>query len=274
MMNKFPKSLLRFPPQLLHFLGLPIFFLMFVLYYEPATICGILSTEVSSVGNDRVFAFNLSLVSAIILTVLAMSRILFYLLREVSDMKLLWYAIWCFEEVFVMTCFIALYFSLIDSTSKTYLDFLGQLFTCNLSVLSFPYIILTLSYYLHDEKNRRMDIDEGRRLKFYDSRHLLRFVTLASSILFVEAAENYVIIHYEENGVQKKYQLRNTMKQVEAVCQKAGLIRAHRSYLVNPTHVAQLKKEKNGMFFAELDAGTERTIPVSKKYYEVLSQSL
>mgnify|MGYP003305537612 FL=1 len=52
----------------------------------------------------------------------------------------------------------------------------------------------------------------------------------------------------------------------------AGLVRCHRSFYINPVHVKVLRRDKDGIMYAELDADDVRHIPVSKTYYERISE--
>ena len=48
----------------------------------------------------------------------------------------------------------------------------------------------------------------------------------------------------------------------------------HRSYLINPVHVKVLRKDKEGVVYAELDAPEVQHIPVTKRYYASVSSLL
>ena len=64
------------------------------------------------------------------------------------------------------------------------------------------------------------------------------------------------------------------MRSVDELCLSNGLIRCHRSYYVNPSHIKVLRKEKEGVVVAELDMHDVRDIPVSKKFYTQLAEML
>ena len=81
-------------------------------------------------------------------------------------------------------------------------------------------------------------------------------------------------INYIENDRPRTYVLRNSMKAIDELCQDHGLIRCQRSFYVNPVHVKVLRKEKDGVMYAELDAPDVQNIPVTKRYYEILAERL
>ena len=70
------------------------------------------------------------------------------------------------------------------------------------------------------------------------------------------------------------YSLRNSMKSLEPLMQKHGMVRCQRSYYINPQHVKVLRKEKEGVIMAELDMQGVSAIPVSPRYYDDLAKLL
>lgn len=271
-MSRFPKRMLKFPPQVLHFIGMPVFFILWQLIYKSQPVTVFLSKGTGLYHISDMFSFNLIMVSTILLVELILSRVLFFILRKAIKPSPAKYIMWCVFEVLVCCFFVALYITLI-SQDGDYLENLLRSVLCLFSVLIYPYLGLYAVYTIHDYDTND-DTDDSSRVKFYDSRHILKFITLSSSLLYIRAAENYLDIFYLDNGTVRKYQLRNSMKSIESLCSKYGLVRAHRSYYVNPSHITLLKKDSNGLFFAELDSGATEQIPVSKKYYGVLSSVL
>lgn len=269
-MNSYPKALTGFSPHLLYIFAFPVFFLVSVLLYEPSQLVSLMHAGEST---GPLYSFNISIVTAIILVVMFLSRILLYLLRKVMNMNLGWFAMWCVMETVVASAFVALYLSLMDKSSGGYFFFLGRSISTLGSIFIYPYVILTLAFALA-EARRAGSAKPEARLKFYDSRHQLKFITSAESLMYLEANENYVIIHFSENGVEKKYQLRNTLKSVEPLCEKAGFVRTHRGFIVNPAHVRLIRKEPGGFFFADIGTDRPQGIPVSKKYYDNLTAAL
>lgn len=271
-MQTYPKALSQFLPNLLYVFTIPAFFLLFVLLYEPSNLCELLHAGEAGAARS-LYSFNISIVTAIIFTVMLLSRLPFYLMRKHMDMTLGWFSLWCVLEVVFISAFIALYLTLMSHGQDGYFAFFGRSLSTLGVILIYPYVILTLAFSLHHALHST-PLEGESRLKFYDNRHQLKFITTASSVLYLEANENYVIIHFLENGNEKKYSLRNALKSVEPLCEQAGFVRTHRGYIVNPAHVRLIRKEPGGFYFA--DIGTEHTegIPVSKKYYENVAAAL
>jgi DNA-binding LytR/AlgR family response regulator len=112
------------------------------------------------------------------------------------------------------------------------------------------------------------------RMRFYDVNRNLKFVVTADTILYIGAEENYINIYYTDGGKVKSYVLRNSMRSVDELCLTNGLVRCHRSFYINPSHVRVLRKDKEGFVSAELDVDDVREIPVSKKFYNNLAEML
>jgi DNA-binding LytR/AlgR family response regulator len=77
-----------------------------------------------------------------------------------------------------------------------------------------------------------------------------------------------------EGEKQKDYSLRQSMRGIEELMERHGIIRCQRSYFVNPRHVTVLRRDKEGFIQAELDIPNSKPVPVSPKYYEQLSNLL
>lgn len=137
-------------------------------------------------------------------------------------------------------------------------------------------MILALSCRLYEYHKKEEEPVQNnlQRMRFYDDRHNLKIVLTPDAILYITAEENYVNIFYTENGKVRNYVLRSSMKALDELCQDNGLIRCHRSYYVNPLHVKVLRKDKDGIVYAELDASDIMHIPVTKRYYDRLSEML
>ena len=120
---------------------------------------------------------------------------------------------------------------------------------------------------------KRADVEQDRMLRLTDENQKLKLVIASSSVVYIAAEENYVRIHYYEGIRLKDYALRNSMKAVETLVEGKGLVRCHRSYMLNPLHVKALSKGKEGVIEAEMDAGCP-PVPVSKRYYDNLSSLL
>lgn len=271
-MNTFPKSLLQLGAALLHVAAIPVSFLACALLYQPKALDALMLAGQNFAAISDIKHFNMVICAAIMLVTMALSRIpILWVLRKNIPMTMGRYIAWCIIEIAVISSFCALFLSLM--ARDNYFVYFGRCFTSIGSALIFPYIIITL-FYMVMQKQENVPLEEGARLKFYDIRHQLKFITEASSIQYIESNENYIIIHYLENGVEKRYQLRNSMKNIEPLCERAGFARTHRCYIVNPAHVKMIRREQGGVNVADLGLAHGEGIPISKKYYDSIAAML
>lgn len=271
-MNRFPKEFLRLWPNIVYIAAMPVCFLIAVLLYEPKGLCELMHTAEGTVNVQSVYSFNIAITTAILLVAMTAVRLPLYFLRRRIDQTMTMFCFRCTAELVILCAFEALYLVLMDKTSAGYFAFLGRSLSALGSVLLIPYIILSLWYCLKSASEEK-PMDEGSRLKFYDNRHQLKFVTSAGAVLYIESNENYVVIHYLENGIEKRFQLRNSMKSIEPLCERAGFARTHRCFIVNPAHIKTIRKE-SGQNFAELGCERAEGIPISKKYHDSIASML
>lgn len=272
-MNEKLKSLLKFFPNVIYVLMMTLFFIASVLLYEPKGLCSLFHAGEGHMRIINVYYFNLTMAFCIVLVLLLISRLTLFLIRKHVNVSHNAYFGLCISELVAISAFIAFYLSLVSGSSDSYFVFLMKSLATIPPVMVIPQVFHYLAYQLHDARNSE-NLDEGVRLKFYDNRHLLKFITYASSVLFIESNENYINIHYLDAGAEKKYQLRNTMKSVETLSEKAGFVRVHRGYIVNPSHVKSVRKDEGGLYFADLGANISMEVPVSKRYYNNITALL
>ncbi len=265
-MNEIPAIFRRFMPQLLHIVVLPVFFFVFMLIHR--------SLGIESFLGHEWFGVHLTIISCIILVCIGITRMLYYFLPMQFNYSL--YIFWCLVEVVFTSFFVALYLWLVLEKPMPYFEFLISSFKFLFFTLLFAFVITGLSLRLYDyhKKDVEPEIYSSQRMRFYDSLHNLKLVLMPSSILYISAEENYVNIYYKENEKVRDYSLRNSMKALDEICQENGLVRCHRSFYINPAHVKVLRKDRDGIMYAEMNAEDVRHIPVSKTYYGRLSDML
>lgn len=263
-MTQVPRLFRRFMPQLIHMLVLPLFFFAFILTYRPFGLVGFFGSSW--------FGVHVTVLSCIILVCLIFTRLLYYYLPLKLNFTL--YIVWCFGEMSFISVFSSLYLWMMQNSPGSFFDLMPRSFEFVLFTLAIPYAILALSLQIHDLTNVKNDPESTTRMRFYDVNRNLKFVATANTLLYIGAEENYINIYYTDNGKVKCYVLRNSMRSVDELCLTNGLVRCHRSFYVNPSHVRVLRKDKEGVVSAELDVDDVRDIPVSKKFYNNLAEML
>ena len=265
-MNGIPRVFRRFVPQLLHVIVLPIFFFAFMIIYRPFNIMGFLGKEW--------FGVHIAIMTSIVLLCILMTRLIYYYVPMKLNYTL--YIFWNVAEAVFTSFFVALYLWLVLGMPMPYFEVLILAIQYVLMTLIIPYAIIALSMRIVEYGRRNSsDEDEAQhRMRFYDDKHNLKLVVQSDTLLYIQADINYVNIYYTENSRVRSFMLRSSMKALDELCQDHGLIRCHRSFYINPPHVKVLRKDKEGVIYAELDAKDVRHIPVTKRYYERLSEML
>ena len=260
------KAFRGFVPQVLHVIVLPVFFFAFMLIYRPFGIIDFLGKEW--------FAVHLTMLSCIILLCEIAVRSIYYFLA--LKLNYILYILWCFAEIIFTSFFVALYIWLVLHDEMPYFEVVGTSFKILSLVMAIPYTIIALSLRLFAYHNASLAPEDNsiQRIRFYDNKHNLKIVLTSDSILYITAEQNYVTIVYNDNGIEREYTLRTSMKAIDELCQENGLVRCHRSFYINPSFVKVLRKDKEGVIFAEMDSKGMIRIPVSKTYYDHLSELL
>jgi len=154
-----------------------------------------------------------------------------------------------------------------------YFHIVGQSLYALLIICIYPYVIFNVALAFAAQKEEQVSYDDSL-MRFVDSTQRVKLMIAASAVLYVKAEENYVHIRYMEGDRLKEYALRASMKSLEELMHKHGLIRCQRSYYINPQHIKVLRRDKEGMITAELNTPQAQQIPVSPRYYEELAKWL
>ena len=266
-MTKIPASLIALPAMLLHVIAVPVFFLAFVLLYQSAWITSFLEM---GLGTERL-VFNALMLTCILIGVLCASRIPMTSCRRHLHLTWVQYTLWTLSEIVVSACFMALYMALMYG-DYGYFPALGQCMILGIATLSYPYIIINAI--LCASRPDKATVAEEDLMRFVDSTGRLKLVIAHDVLLYIEAQENYINIHYLDGERPKEYSLRQSMRGIESIMERHGMVRCQRSYYVNPRHVKVLRRDKEGVILAELDIVQTKAVPVSPKYYDQLSQLL
>lgn len=261
-----PQVFARWKAFWLFVIGLPIFYLGFTMLYHPTMF-------ESFFAMHGILTFNRTIMMCIVLGVVVLSRLLLHYLWRWLNLSALQYAGWIGAELVVIALFLALYMTLMYRGVYGYFYCVGLCILDSLMVLVFPYVIFSVCLALSESDERKME-DSDALVRFLDATQRLKLIVARSALLYVEASENYVRIVYTEYGNQKMYDLRNTMKGLEALMNQHGLVRCQRSYYVNPRRVKTLTRDKDSSFLAELDVPESKKIPVSPRFYEDLTRKL
>ena len=114
---------------------------------------------------------------------------------------------------------------------------------------------------------------QPRMIHLYDYNGVLRLTINIDALYYVESDDNYVKVFYKHNDRIASYMLRCRTKSLEKTLEGTGMIRCHRSYIVNVRKI-EFVGEENRMHYLVLSHDTAKHIPVSKSYYQNLLAAL
>jgi hypothetical protein len=211
--------------------------------------------------------------------VVVVSRIIMYQVCRRRIINLGQFLIWIAAEVLAMALFYSLFekFVLNDARDFVYLVKMSARNTA--LVLLLPYSVAWLYLSWHDKKEQIRILAEGQSpdptpgmIPFYDDKSVLKLSVKKESLLYLEATENYITVCYLNKGKVSKYLLRATMKRMEESFAGTGIIRCHRSYMVNFEKVKVIRRDKDNLKL-ELDQPDVTDIPLSKTYLQNVMQT-
>lgn len=252
---------------IVHTLTIPLFFLFFITFYKPYNIHALLDMEHAG------FTFNATILSCIVLVSTIITRGCLYLIDRWKSISTQAYFTWCLAEMIIIALFSSLYITLMLKESASFFEVAGTTIILTVTTLIYPYVFLWLKYEILT-KNRQMDNtpDENSLIRFYDEYKKLRLVIAREAVMFIKSEENYVHIYYLDKERNKKFTLRSSMKALEDTLTKRGLVRCHRSYFINPAYIKIVHKNSAGIIVAELNRPDCDTIPISRKYQDVITR--
>lgn len=265
-MTTLPLQIRRFTGHLLYAVVTPVFFLVFMLVYQPALFVPFFS-------EGWLLNVNLTLVSSILLVILWSTRLPLFFIERRHPFTWLGYILYMLGEMIVASLFVGLYMCLISRGVYGYFYSVGMSLSALLLVGGLAYLLLTLLLTAISPNDLSKPQDPEMLLRFVDSTGRLKLVVTAGSVLFVKAEENYVIVHYLNGEREVNYSLRQSMRGIEDMLKKKGLVRSHRSYFINPAHVASVRKNNDGTISAILQH-KDIAIPVSSTYHAALLERL
>ena len=254
---------------IMHSLIVPVFVLIFTIYYRPYGVYDILHMEHAS------FAFNATILFCIVLVSISITRGWLYLIGKYREISKPLYLAWCIGETLVASLFMSMYIVLMAKDSVTFFELAGSSFIMMMATCIYPYGFLWLGLELYARNNDEGDkTDDTSLIRFHDEYSKLRFVIAPEAVMYIKSEDNYVQIHYIDKNKPKKFILRSSMRALEEDLAKHGLVRCHRSYFINPAYIRIVHRDGSGLIVAELNQEGYESIPISRKYHDAITKLL
>lgn len=265
------------------------FSVFFMVIYTPFSVSSWFSIkDMGSFGISVVFT-----VAAI--AILAVSKTAIYLLRNRIRFTAARYIAWLMcENIVISLGYTILTFQLLPGITSSSIPAIAVrvLFFVTM-ITAIPYSLVTL-YVAYRTKGEELEaaLDERDRLRgelragraasetataaapqlpqminLYDNNGTLRLTITVDSLYYLESQDNYVKVHYKHNDKFSVYMLRSRTSSIEESLAGTGMIRCHRSYIINVRKIAFIGEEHKSYYVTLNDEQIKR-IPVSKRYYD------
>lgn len=236
-----------------------------------------------NLGAAEFFLYS-SIVILIGMLVIVISRILMYLFTKRNSITYGAYGLWIIGEILIL----ALVYTLIQWFFLHVKNDFSQVYRNSVRNTSFiimlPYVISWLylsfkdKYTILEKMENSLSGSADRILEaknisgfsmipFHDEKGILKFSIKKEDVLYIEAADNYIVIHYIDRDKPARYMIRTTLKRIETELPHVGLIRCHRSFMVNIDNVKYIRKEKEGLIIG-FESPIMVNVPISKTYLE------
>lgn len=275
MKNQVPSYLNTKQNLTLLVLATALFAELFILFFQPFESRGWVST-------DWQFILWSTIIVLVAMGIIALSRTLMCNYAKRHEISYLDYAIWIAAELIAMATIYAAFpivvlqeFSTERGLSFFYL-FKESLLAATF-ILLIPYTIITLWIALKEKTALVHDSTSTPTASpmylFYDEKGDLKLSAKSEMVYLLEAADNYVTIYYLYNEKVEKMMIRNSLRNIECRFSDQGLVRCHRSYVIN-IHNVQVVRCQDGEVLVDFGDKRFPTVPVSKGYAEKVMASI
>ena len=256
--------------------AVPIFAFIFITLYRPFDFDNLDNSILRGLNISRELAIQfITLLLVFVGTIVAaVSRSVMGLYTRKRQLSYTQYVAWIALEIVFMALIYTIA-ALFTETDKDIVTLFHNSLVKTTLIIAIPYAIFYIIFILIEQSKQlrklklRIQSEDAAQLQAYiqifDEKGEMRLSVRRDTILLLESADNYVCVWYSNNGVPKKSLVRNTMKRVAEQLEGSGIMRCHRSYMVNLDHMSILRREKEGVFI-ELDIDNVPDIPISKSY--------
>lgn len=248
--------------RLLHVLIIMVFSILFIIIFEPFGISDWIRFP------PWIKKFGLASIGLGIGVAIAFSQLVIRTFIPIQVFRISHFIFWVLSEILAVSLIETFIFA--DYTKVFLHEFLISLRFISIGlVLPYAFSILVLTL-LHQKRilsgtkpgTPQQDVD---LIHFRDEREQVKFSVRKSYILYLESSDNYVTVFYSPDGQIKKDMVRSSMKKMESQLTPKGLIRCHRSFMVNLENVQWIKKK--GRNYQIKMKNCDLIIPVSRGYH-------
>lgn len=284
MLKPIPSFIYSKANQISMVLFVPFFALVFINLYRPLDFDRIDDSFLRAFDISREARVQLIALMMVLggMVIAAASRILMGLYVKRNTMTYIGYIIWIFGELLAMATTLTLA-TLLTDTTKTITELFKNSFVKTFLIVFIPYALCYI-YFIWQENLRELrslrkqiERDETVLQKAYiqilDEKGEMRLSIRREHLVLIESADNYVCVHYLNGDKTKKTMVRNTLSRVAEHLKGTGIVRCHRSYMINLEHAKIMHRDKEGVFI-ELGMEGMPDVPISRTYADNVKEWL
>lgn len=251
-----------------------IFAFVFTNVFEPFGIYNSLDK------NDLEIFLEINIAITSVFVALILSQFIIRNLLKITSFTYLSIVFWFLFESILIGALWSLLTILIDGNNPLFFNlWITNIVEC-IFLIGLPYFA-TLTYLSFKEKTKTVielqdsineqKIDQNTVISFKESSNKEKLSIRLGDIFYIESDDNYIIVHFSINKQLEKMMLRNSIKKMEVELLPYGIIRCHRSYMVNPINISRKEKTTKGLnlFFKTFE---QSVVPVSKTYISELDK--
>jgi hypothetical protein len=254
-----------------------VFALVFINVYSPFDS----RQWIKDISEFRYFVLSCILVLSGV-AIVAVSRVIMYKIYSDGkrELSLFSYLVWTACELCAMSAGFVVMEVFFFHDSRDIMELMRISLKNTALVLLLPYSVSWL-YFSWCDKTKRLqgmtsdgassseqeaELNKQRQMVvFTDSKGDVKLSIKLCDLLYLKGTDNYVTIFYKIGSSIGNTLVRNTMKQMEHDLKEKGIVRCHRSYMVNRQHIKMFAKERDG-FVVKLETDPPMQISVSKSY--------
>lgn len=248
-----------------------VFFFLFMNIYHPFS-----TTTWFSLNNERQL---LSMIFFYIVGVLFLflSKNVLWEIQKKKPFTYLTLAAYILSEILIISVFYVAFTKLASNSQISIIPIFIKAFLCITLILIIPYTISFLYGTVKglnkalQEKDNKAHIGP-HMINLRDLKGKIKLSITSNSLLYITSEDNYVKIIFERSGNVESIMIRTTTKNLEENF-GTGLIRCHRSYMVNIIRVKLFNNDRENMYIV-LDNEKVNPIPVSRSYREIVEGAL
>ncbi len=250
-----------------------IFTFIFTNIFEPF---GIYNSKDKS-GFEIFLEINIAILS--VTATLVLSQFIIRKIIKIKHFTYLTIVVWFLFEAFLIGIVWTLLTVFVDGNVSSILNLWATNILECVFLIGLPYFA-TIFFLSYKEKTKKITHFQEKLDKKTNPNAIIPFKGNSNKeklklrlkdVLYIESDDNYVVVHFTANRKLKKMLLRNTIKKLEAELFPYGVIRCHRSYMINPINIS--RKEKTSKGFNLFIKGFEQlVVPVSKSYTSELEK--